>query len=134
MEELYDIKAASRFVSFRKEYISPSQNKAAAILQINQGTLSKMERGMLKIPFDLVSRLAKEYHLNTEWLAKGTGGKLDKNPPKQKLLTDINALNAEMENLKKAIKIMELNQSHLMKIIERQDKVLERLQKEFDNK
>lgn len=134
MAEFYDIKMANRLVDFRSRYIDQNQEQAAVKLKIQQSTLSKYENGKLKIPFKLTTKLINEYYLNPVWLTTGIGPKVIKDAPKQNLISDLNELNIELGVLKKSIAMIEANHTYLIRLIEQQNKTIERLEREISNK
>jgi transcriptional regulator with XRE-family HTH domain len=124
-EYFHDKILANRLQVFRKQYIDKSQNKAAEKLGIPQSTLSFMESGKLAIRFEFIDKLVKGWKLNADWFRTGNGNPIDKTPPKENLITDINALNEEMLLLKKQILILEVKQNKFIEQIERLLKQLE---------
>lgn len=134
MKELYDIKVASRLADFRAEFIDSVQEQAAKKLKMQQAALSKYENAKMRIPFTLVNKLVKEFDLNAAWLTTGIGPKLSKNAPKQNLITDLNALNTELSALKKSIAMVEANQTYLIRLVDQQNKTIERLEREIAHK
>lgn len=123
-QAIHDKTLAKRLAEFRKSYIDKSQNQAAVKLGIAQSALSYMESGKMPIKYEFITQLVKEYGLNQDWLSNGNGKPTEKNPPKANLLTDINALNLEIASLKKFIKILEINQTHILKRMEQMEKEL----------
>jgi transcriptional regulator with XRE-family HTH domain len=133
--QYHDIKIAQRLRIFRTTYINPSQNEAARILGIPQSNLSYMENGRAPIRYEFVALLEKNFGLNSDWLGRGEGKPQDKAPVKPSgLVTDMNELLLELSFLRKQFKMMEANQKHFIKIVERLDKEVEALQKKLDEK
>jgi transcriptional regulator with XRE-family HTH domain len=121
----HDKAIATRLSMFRKQFVHKSQNQAAKMLGLTQSYLSYMENAKLPIRLEFVAKLVKEYGLNQEWLSHGKGEPKDKNPPKDNLITDINAINEELALLHKQIRMMESNHNYLLKIIERLEKKID---------
>jgi transcriptional regulator with XRE-family HTH domain len=113
---------AARFAFFRKKHIHKTQIEASEMLGISQAGLSNIESGKAPVTFELLTKLIKDFKLNQEWFTDGHGKPIEKNPPKSTLLTDLNALNLELESLKKHLKFMEANQMYILNLIERLEK------------
>lgn len=114
-QNIHNEETATRLAMFRKEYINKSQNLASKKLNIPQSALSYMESGKAPIRYEFVRKLVEDYQLNQNWLLNGNGTPVDEDPPKGTLLTDINALNLQIERLKKGIQMLEANQNYMRK-------------------
>jgi transcriptional regulator with XRE-family HTH domain len=106
---------ADRLKVFRKQYVHKSQIQAAKLLKVSQSYLWYMENGQGPISYEFLKRLQDSFGLNMEWFGQGHGKPTEKEPKKANLVTDINALNMEIESLKNGIKILEATQNHLLK-------------------
>ncbi|WP_183567393.1 helix-turn-helix domain-containing protein [Mucilaginibacter sp. SP1R1] len=129
--EYQDIAAANRLQMFRMEYINKSQNAAAKMLGVPQSNLSYMESGKSPIRFDFIHKLVHEYKLNIDWLSTGHGDKISETPATTKILTDFNKVDLELHQLKKFVKMIELTQNHLIRLLEAQAKEIEALKKKI---
>ncbi len=94
-----------------------------------------MENGKIPIKYDFVTQLVTKYNLNQNWLATGDGKPTSTAArPASSLVSDLAKINEQVEVLKKYIRIMELNQTHLVKVIEGLEKKVDSLEKKLDKK
>lgn len=117
----YDKDIAKRFAQFRLKYIADSQAQAARELKCNQAKISLIESAGQSVDYKFVALLIKKYQLNAEWLSTGIGNMRLKQEPQKagELITNIADLKSEIEILKKAIMIMQVNQNHFIKVIQK---------------
>ena len=125
-KENLDKTYANRLAMFRQEHVHKSQTKAAKLLGMSQPNLSFIERAMTPINFQVISKLVTDFNLNLEWFTTGNGNPLTNASEKPQLVTDIKTLLAEMNSLKKYIRIMELNQTQLFNKIEELEKIIKK--------
>jgi transcriptional regulator with XRE-family HTH domain len=132
--EYHEKEFADRLTVFRQQYVDKSQTEAAKKLGVSQTGLWYMEHHQAPIKFEFISKLVKEYGLNQEWFSTGKGKPQAAAAAKANLITDLGALATEIELLKKYVKIMEVNQNHFIKLIERQGKQIEELEAKINKK
>lgn len=87
-----------------------------------------MEAGKQSIGYKVINLLIKKYNLNAEWLATGKGEPTTKHTAPEggilgksikALVASNRELHARIMQMEKAILILEKNQSHFIKVIER---------------
>lgn len=127
---IYNKEVAERLRFFRQKYISDTAAEAAELLGIPQSTLSHLENGNRGIRMNFILLYIDKYDLNTKWLASGegshklkeveaTGGQLAKTQ---------NELLKRLAKLEHYIALMEANQAHFMKAVEKRSAVIEQMQ------
>jgi transcriptional regulator with XRE-family HTH domain len=125
---IYDKDIASRFAYFRKKYIGDTQSIAAKELKVPQSNISDMESGKQSIGYKVINRMIEAYRLNAEWLATGEGHPIAKPAPDtgglmgksiKTLEKNIRELETKLIQMEKSMRIMEVNQAHFIKRIEK---------------
>lgn len=69
----YDQNIATRFNIFRKTYVAKSMVDAGKIFGCSHSKISDIETAKRPVDFSMITQLAKDYQLNTQWLATGRG-------------------------------------------------------------
>ncbi|NII81681.1 MULTISPECIES: helix-turn-helix domain-containing protein [unclassified Pedobacter] len=115
-----------RLIHFRTKYISPSQNKAAKLLDTPQSTLSYVENGERQISLSLLEKIYTKYNMNSEWFRNGTGPEVLKDPKKRNTIDTITELRAEISVLEKKIKVFEINQIKTFNLLDALEKRLDK--------
>jgi transcriptional regulator with XRE-family HTH domain len=121
----------NRFIFFRKRYVHKSQTKAAKILRIAQSNLSKLESGQKEIRLDLIKVLTQNFELNHQWLLTGKGTP-KKNEPVKPEEKDLTSMIADMAGLEKLMKMMEINQRHMLTMLQEMEKKNQELEKQIE--
>ena len=131
-EALYDVQIAKRFAMFRREFIDKNQLTAANLLEISQPLLSQLESGKRPITFNLVAtKLVKEFDLNIEWLVTGEGDKQSNAKDKPSAKASLTRVHMEVQAIHKAIKMYEATTTHLVKVVARLEKRLEKAESDI---
>lgn len=127
-----DIGIANRFALFRKQFVDKNQTRAADALGMPQGYLSQIENGTRPLALRYIKILVEKFQLNAEWLTKNVGEKQLRKPAKPTASTSLSAAHDAIKTLETAISNMEFIMKGMLSRIEKQDKLIESLQKRMD--
>lgn len=117
----------SRVIMFIKQHVDKNQIEAAKQLGVSQGTISNIFIRKRPPSPKVLRTLMTKFKLNQDWLITGEGSPLIKNaePKKKSLVLDLGTLQAQIESLTHQMRIYEVNQNHLFKVIDAMEKRLE---------
>lgn len=123
---------SKKLTEFRSKHIADSQMAAAKLLGISQGTLSRMEAGIIPVNNTVVNKMVKDFGLSKEWWFHSSGNmKADK---KSNNMHDIAAFREEVAALQTEVLMLNSTVSHFIKIIEKQGKDIEDLKNKLHHK
>lgn len=125
----YDKGMANRFTEFRKTYVAKTQLEAAPIFGIGQSRLSYIEKGVNRIPDELIKFLEKEYNMNINWLISGEKPVLKDAKEKKNTLTTTIDLNDRIDKLSQQVLILTKNLERAFGVIENQQQAILRFEK-----
>jgi transcriptional regulator with XRE-family HTH domain len=117
----------SRVIMFIKKYVDKNQIEAAKQLGVSQGTVSNIFIRKRPPSPKVLRTLMTKFHMNQDWLVTGEGSPVRNGEPEKKksLMLDLGTLQAEIESLTHQMRIYEVNQNHLFKVIDAMEKRLE---------
>ncbi|WP_316745130.1 hypothetical protein [Pedobacter antarcticus] len=123
----YDLGMAARYSLFRKKYVDENTYVAADMLGITQPTISFIESGKRGIGAKATKVMVSKYKLNMNWLTTGQGTEQIEGQQKEtelgKSITDVRTKVLELESkiiqLEKTIKILTVNNDHVIARMER---------------
>lgn len=130
----YSNDVANRLRDFRMKIIDKVQLNAAEKLSITRGHLSSLESGRKRPSLELIERLIKDYNLSTEWLATGLGNKQTSGPAKPTASSGLQQAHTDLLVMQKSMKMIDAKVNQLYDIIEMQQKQINELTIQINNK
>ena len=124
-QKVHDPKVAERFKQFRIQYIGKTHKEAGEALGVAASKISYIENCQETPNYKIIDKMVNKYHLNVEWLSKGKGGPVDKEPSRSNNATTLISINAEIITLNRHIQMLEANESHFLKVIENYERRLD---------
>lgn len=101
---------------FLRKHFAKRQGSFAELLDVNQQSISDVERGIKKIPYEIMEKLAG-FDVNINWLLCGKGEPFFNSDDKMEELSEpemnygnkeIEQLKVEIDNLKKRMRLCEI--------------------------